>query len=289
MNHDQLKELLPLEAIGLLEGEEARALAAHRADGCDECEAEVRGFRETLAAMALSAAGEAPADRIWERLERRLDTVAADLPATSERAGGRGAAIAARRGELRRWRVSAAIAAGVALLMTVVADRSARQLVATRTAADAQIAALANRTRARDVQLIERDQELTSLRDQLATVSQMTRAVLAPDFHMIKLQPMPPAPDAAGLVAMSASRGRCVVEVAGLPMPPPAKTYELWWIGSKSGPVRAALFNPGPHGGATVAPGMPPAGETILASAVTLEPAGGMDKPTGAMYLKGAP
>jgi anti-sigma-K factor RskA len=32
---------------------------------------------------------------------------------------------------------------------------------------------------------------------------------------------------------------------------------------------------------------MPPEGEEIVASAVTLEPAGGTDKPTGSMYLKG--
>jgi hypothetical protein len=34
---------------------------------------------------------------------------------------------------------------------------------------------------------------------------------------------------------------------------------------------------------------LPPAGEHVLLSAVTLEPAGGVSKPTGAMYLKGAP
>ncbi len=34
---------------------------------------------------------------------------------------------------------------------------------------------------------------------------------------------------------------------------------------------------------------LPPPGEHVLLSAVTLEPAGGVSKPTGAMYLKGAP
>jgi hypothetical protein len=33
----------------------------------------------------------------------------------------------------------------------------------------------------------------------------------------------------------------------------------------------------------------PPPGEHVLLSAVTLEPAGGVSKPTGAMYLKDAP
>jgi hypothetical protein len=257
MNHDQLKELLPLEAIGLLEGEEGRALAAHLSDGCEECAAELRQLRETLAAMALSAAEEtapegATVERVWQRLERRLGAAALEPEepvnhATDDRAGGRGTAVVARRGELRRWRIGAAVAAGVALLMTVVADRSARQLVATRNATDAKIAKLAERTRDLNFELTERDQELTSLRDQLTTTSQVTRSVLAPDLHVIKLQPMPTAPDAAGLVTMSTSRNRCVVEVAGLPPVPATKTYELWWIGSKSGPVRAALFKPGPH------------------------------------------
>ena len=32
---------------------------------------------------------------------------------------------------------------------------------------------------------------------------------------------------------------------------------------------------------------LPPEGEEVIASAVTLEPTGGTEKPTGAMYLKG--
>ncbi|MGH8014141.1 MAG: anti-sigma factor domain-containing protein, partial [Candidatus Binataceae bacterium] len=105
----------------------------------------------------------------------------------------------------------------------------------------------------------------------------------------IKLGPLPPAPKAAGVLAFSPSRGHAMLQVAGLPRPPQGKQYELWWIGAKSGPVEAALFTPGPHGAATVSSSMPPAGERILASAITLEPAGGVPKPTGPMYLKGAP
>jgi anti-sigma-K factor RskA len=106
---------------------------------------------------------------------------------------------------------------------------------------------------------------------------------------MIRLAPLAPAPASAGLVAVTPSRNHAVLQVAGLPAPPPGKEYELWWIGSKSGPVKAALFAPTAHGDATVASTLPPAGEQLLASAITLEPAGGVDKPTGAMYLKGAP
>jgi anti-sigma-K factor RskA len=288
MNHDQLKELLPLEALCLLDGEEAREMTAHLAEFCDECLPELHAFRETLAAMAVSEAADAPADHIWQRLAWRLEQ---DVTAStaSDRTGSRSTDRSVRRGESRGWSIGAALAASIAIVTTTLAYHFSGQFSATRHAAEAEVAALDARVRDLDVKLMNRDRELISLREQLATASQMTRAVLAPDLHTIKLMPMPPAPDAAGLVAMSASRGHCVVEIAGLPPSPTDKTYELWWIGSKSGPVRAALFNPGPDGGATVTPESPPEGEQILASAVTLEPARGMNKPTGSMYLKGTP
>ncbi len=63
----------------------------------------------------------------------------------------------------------------------------------------------------------------------------------------------------------------------------------MWWITKEHGPVAAGLFQ-AEDGRPVVAPvSLPPPGEHVLLSAVTLEPAGGVSKPTGAMYLKGAP
>jgi anti-sigma-K factor RskA len=90
-------------------------------------------------------------------------------------------------------------------------------------------------------------------------------------------------------VAISAANKTAVFQAAGLPATPPGKTYELWWITKEHGPVAAGLFQ-AEDGHPVVAPvSLPPAGEHVLLSAVTLEPAGGVNKPTGAMYLKGAP
>jgi anti-sigma-K factor RskA len=303
MDHDQLKELLPLEALGLLEGEEARAMTAHLSTVCDECEAELYASRETLAAMALAESGEAtvaggqtPADRIWSRLESRLgataraaahDAVAGGRPAT--RSAAREVEAGSRRGVSRGWRLATVVIAAAALQMVVVAGNFANQLAAAQRDSALRLTTLEQRISDLGEKLIARDRELVSLREEAVANRNLTRAVLAPDLRTIKLGPLPPAPDAAGLVAISLSRGQSLLQVAGLPPAPPDKTYELWWIGAKSGPVRAALFTPGPNGSATVAPSMPPAGEVILASAITLEPAGGTDKPTGAMYLKGSP
>jgi hypothetical protein len=47
------------------------------------------------------------------------------------------------------------------------------------------------------------------------------------------------------------------------------------------------LFEPLSSGATIVSLDLPPPGEVVLASAITLEPRGGVEKPSGAMYLKG--
>jgi anti-sigma-K factor RskA len=290
MDHDRLKELLPLEALGALDGEDARAMAAHLAEGCDECQAELRSLRETLAAYAIGVTSEGSSDRIWQRVERRLATDAAPVvTAVNDRPASRATDRPIRGGVTRAWRVAAVAASAAAILLAVMSGNYAKQLEAMRQDDAARFVALDRQTRELASQLEDRNRELATLRDQVTVSGQLTQVVLAPDARIVRLGPLAPAPDAAGLVAIAPARNRAVLHVAGLPPAPPGKEYELWWIGSKSGPVKAALFAPAARGEATVASTLPPAGEQLLASAVTLEPAGGVDKPTGAMYLKGAP
>ena len=97
----------------------------------------------------------------------------------------------------------------------------------------------------------------------------------------------PPSPSATGTVALNHTQGTAMLEVNGLPPTPDDKEYEVWWIGEKQGPLSAGLFEPLSHGATIVSLDLPPPGEVVLASAITLEPRGGVDKPSGAMYLKG--
>jgi hypothetical protein len=46
MEHQEIKDMLALAALDRLEGEEAHALTEHLLVGCDECDAELRAFRE---------------------------------------------------------------------------------------------------------------------------------------------------------------------------------------------------------------------------------------------------
>ncbi len=74
----------------------------------------------------------------------------------------------------------------------------------------------------------------------------------------------------------------------GLPPLPADDTYQLWFVTPEADPIGAVLFVPEASGSATVTLQIPE-GVTPAAMAVTLEPAGGVQQPTGDVYLLSEP
>ncbi len=288
MDHAEIKNLLPLKALARLEGEEARAVDEHLAAGCDECERELASLTEALAAMAMvEAGGDGPSDRIWSRLQARLDA-ARDEPGVSDRrprriedrstraaSGGRGFALLG----------SAAAAAVVAIVVSSIFLTS--RLRTTTTETSNEIAALTTRVIEVQRNLDTTGDQLAALQAKVAQSTDLTLASLGPDAKVVRLAALDPAPSATGSVALNAAQGTAMLQVSGLPPTPDDKQYEVWWIGEKQGPLKAGLFDPSSHGTTIVSLDLPPPGEVVLASAITLEPRGGVEKPSGAMYLKG--
>ncbi|MGO9602711.1 MAG: anti-sigma factor domain-containing protein [Candidatus Binataceae bacterium] len=287
MTHDELKELLPLKALDRLEIDEERALAAHLASGCAECEQELASFRETLGALALASADEGAAgDRIWQLLEQRL---APDRIVSDARAGSRARDVAPRRPARMRLfsglATAAAAVLAIALGFTVLSLE--RGLEAARATTSYEVAAL--RERIDDLQhgLEQASMQISNLKSQLSLTSTLTLAAFSPDTHVVRLAGQSVAPKANATLALSLSNRTAFMQIAGLPPAPADKVYEVWWIGRHAGPIRAGLFNAPAEGTAKVDLTLPPEGEEILASAITLEPAGGRDTPTMPLYLKG--
>ena len=83
---------------------------------------------------------------------------------------------------------------------------------------------------------------------------------------------------APGRFLYSASQDRGVIVANGLPDPGARETYELWLIHDGQ-PVPAALFRPGDGGAALAQVDAPVRGADLVA--VTIEPAGGSERPTG--------
>jgi anti-sigma-K factor RskA len=302
MDHQAIKELLPLAALDRLEPDEARALEEHLRTGCDECEAELRELREVAATLALElgektseeSSAEGAEERIWERLEIRLHgAVEQPIRPASK------AAASARRpagGHPGAWRAATAVMAagivGIALYAGELSDRLHRandRLVRENQEHRQQVASMDSQLTGLRDELTKTRSEVGALQHVLGDRLRLENVLSAPDLRLTRLQPLAPAPGARAIVAVSAANKAAVFQAAGLPTTPPGKTYELWWITKEHGPIAAGLFQ-AQDGHPVVAPvSPPPAGEHVLLSAVTLEPAGGVSKPTGAMYLKGAP
>ncbi|HSY79534.1 MAG TPA: anti-sigma factor [Verrucomicrobiae bacterium] len=286
MDHAQIKELIPLKALSRLEGDEARAVDEHLAAGCDECERELASFNEALAAMAIAedSGGEDSSQRIWSRLQARLT----DDPRTSDRAARRVEDRAVRQPSRRSGLAmlgSAAVAAVVAIAVSAVFYNSRVRTITTDTSDE--ITALTAK-----VILLQRNvdttgDQLAALQAKVAQTTDLTLASVSPDARVVRLSGLAASPSASGTVAFSHAQGTAILEVSGLPPTPDDKEYEVWWIGEKQGPLKAGLFEPANQGATIVSLDLPPPGEVVLASAVTLEPLGGVDKPSGAMYLKG--
>jgi anti-sigma-K factor RskA len=280
MDHAEIKDLIPLKALSRLEAEEARTVDEHLAAGCDECELELASFNEALASMAMiESGGDGASDRIWSRVQERLD--ASRPPARiedrsiREPSRGRGLAMFA-----------SAAAAAVAAIVVSYAVLNWR-ISSINSDTSNEVAALTARVIEVQRNVDTTGDQLAALEAKVAQSTDLTLASLGPDARVVHLEPLPAAPSAAGTVALNRAAGTAMIQVSGLPPTPDDKEYEVWWIGEKQRPLRAGLLDPANHGATIVSLDLPPPGEVVLASAITLEPRGGVEKPSGAMYLKG--
>jgi anti-sigma-K factor RskA len=182
------------------------------------------------------------------------------------------------------WGVAGASLAAVALLLILLVSRSYD--IARR---DRDLLALRSQLQQAQRELAVADKDAFDLRQELDSRTRLTRVLLAPDMEVYKLAPLLPSFGATGLLTVSTSNRTAMLETAGLPIVPEGKVYEFWWIGSQRGPLKGGLFRAESGRETIVAVTAPPVGELIVASAITLEPAGGVSKPTGTMYLKSLP
>jgi anti-sigma-K factor RskA len=290
MDHNEIKQLLPLAALGQITPDEERELEDHLR-GCDECPAELQAYREVAAAIPLAEEPLSPHDRIWARLEARLAAERHDTSAAgpAEREPATVSGTSRRPGSRSGWHIATGLAAAAAIVAVIYADQLSTQL-SQRDAVDrAQVIALQSEIAHLQSDLGQSRVRMASLQQMLANREGLQRVLLAPDVSLIRLAPLPAAPNANAIVAISQSHGGAAIEARGLPPTPAGKIYELWWITKETGPIPAGLFSTGATGSATAKVSPPPSGQHLLLSAVTLEPVPGVPKPTGAMYLKGAP
>jgi len=258
LDHEALRELVPLYAIGALPGAERAAVESHLAQ-CASCAAELREFAAVGMALAQAVPQVDPPARLR----------AAIVSAADRRRPSRAPA------RIAPWLAAAAmllITAGMAMYVTTL-HRRIRTL---------------ERELASALLRVDDGERRVTVALRAAAAAEAPLAILtAPDVRRVDLAGQPAAPAASARAFWSRSRG-LVITASNLPQLPPGRIYQLWFVTARAA-VSAGLLTPDDRGGLTSTLSTPPDVPDPVALAVTLEPEGGRPAPTGDKYLVGAP
>ncbi len=170
-------------------------------------------------------------------------------------------------------------------LQTQIMDTQA-QLTAARARADtsdAQVASLETQIQQIQVQVASYEQQIAVADDRVALIGQAVAAATTTGSNIATLASTSPDSAAAGMAIFPAS-GTGYIMVEGLPEIGDDQTYQAWYIAGGT-PTSAGVMTAGPHGLAIVGGLAPiPGTDTI---ALTVEPVGGVEQPTGTPVLVG--
>ncbi len=111
--------------------------------------------------------------------------------------------------------------------------------------------------------------------------------ITLPSAQIMEMKGMEQSPKAAGRVIRDSETNRCFFMAMGLAPVPAGKVYELWAI-KGSDPVPMGTFRVDEHGCAMLNLSSFQGMDSFEKFAVTLEPSGGVPKPTGPMHLLGS-
>jgi anti-sigma-K factor RskA len=253
----QVKELLPLYPLDLLDEREREAVREHLESGCPLCAAELAAARHALDLLPLGLPPEEPSPMVRARLLAAVRRSRAPGARPMARSWARAAAAA----------VLAASAA--ALVSGVVVGRRYQ----------AELAALREDLR-------RQGEELAALREQAGQARESILLVSSPAVKVIDLAGQGPGAGSSARVFWDPGRRQWRLYAANLAPAGSGKTYQLWLI-TPSAKLSAGTFDPGAEGEASGSVEVPPDSGPILAAAVTDEPAGGSPQPTGAILLLG--
>jgi len=263
MSDDHALELVPLAALGALDGEDARALA-ESLRGSARCRAEMAAFEAVAARLPLALEPVPPPARVRDA----VTTSVALHRAAPARAGP-------------RYLAALAAGAAVALAFGYVrarAERDAAQVDAR--GAKAGLEALGRDYTAAQV-------ELGRLRKELAREREVRELLARPEARVARLAGLRTAARASARVVWDPGTRQGFLLVSGLAAAPAGKAYELWIV-ARAAPVPAGVFQVAADGSAQMP--LPFVEDAALAKtfAVTLEPEAGTAAPTGPVVLAGA-
>ncbi len=260
MTTEETQELIPLYALGALDAATNRDVEAYLQQAAPAELREADEFREVAALLAYALPAVTVPAALRAQLLRQVNaaaTVAAPAKVLQFKPKAAPQPVAAR--QWTQW-----LAAAAALVMTfgTAYFYSQNQKLLDE-----------NRALAQQVVAVKAEQQ--------AQIEQ----VLAPLNRILTMKGVT-AQNASAKIVWDVPQQRWLLQVYDLPAAPTDKDYQLWYV-TKDAKLSAAVFRPDARGRYTVRLELPANvnAETLAATAVTLEPKGGVPQPTGQFYL----
>ena len=264
----RFEELLPAYALGALDGDDLRELEEHLAGGCEECRPQLALWEGDLEELAATIEPVQPSEVTRTRVLRLAG------------AGG-GAAAPAPASLPATVRTPAWMKIAALLLLALAVWGLAGQARMAR-----EVHALAEERDRLSRQVETLSQEVGRIRSESQRAELALSVLAAPGVQSVALAGLGPTPQAAGRTYVNPRSGDALFYAFGLPTLPEDKTYELWFFAGGK-PVAAGTFGVDPRGTGSVRVERRIDPAQIQAWAVTIEPAGGLPQPSGAVVLKG--
>ena len=254
MVHDDYKEMIPAHALSALDAGDERALNEHLA-GCAECRRDMAEWEATAASLALSAKPMEPSPEVREKLltQIRAEKSGAEQPEKSGSEQSASNVVPFDRRPRTLWNSLGSFGSIAAVIL---------------------FAALV-------VSVVVLWQQNRVLQHENAFYKLLT----APGSRIAELSGTTEASGAEAKLAYD-KNGRAFLIVNGLPRAPEGKEYQLWYIVDNK-PLPGKTFAPDNSGNGKLEDQVPEAARQSAVFAITLEPAGGVRTPTGAIYLRG--
>ncbi len=282
LGHDKFEEIIPIYALGALEGSDLQDLKDHLKTGCTVCEALLRENERLASTISYSVTGPLPApsvkDRLFEKIHRDQETREKVLPFPF-------------MNRLRPiWYGLGGIVAAALVIILLVSNLSLRGRLNNQRleleSLSKQISHQSENIDSLEMQLEKSKSELNSLINLVSSRNEITEFLENPNVVVINLVNFQSDMKTRGRILWDTEKNLAYFYGLNLPQAPTGKSYQLWAIADAK-PISIGVFNVDENGNnLTKLETLPTEGQ-IQKFAVTLEPAGGVPQPTGQMYLIG--
>lgn len=268
--------------MGLASEEEAN-LVAEMVARYPEVKAELAAIEISLENFDQKNAVAPPAHLKNEILNKTKNVSGSQFPVSGNRNGKtESKVVSIAPGKQSNYKF-AAVAALVLLLITAGYALYVRSELASK---ELEVFSLNNELILQRSNLAVKDTLVNELSDENFALITELNLLKKPGMKSIELKGMEPAPDAKAMAYANVSTGEVYLEIMNLPAAPEGMQYQFWGI-VDSKPVDAGMIPveekdlDGIHPMITV--------QNATAYAISLEPMGGSQQPTGKIYVMGNP